>query len=419
VLDFAVDESVPLVEEPNSVASREFIPSVRIGVGATFPAMVDSLRDALVDRDLYDPYYAGLAKQIVGDAKPDDHRRRAERLYAWVLENVENSNDVFTQSALMLRARSGNRARVLAYLLRLAGVSSQLALVRSYAADATVSKMADGDTYDQLLLRVDIPKQEPIWLFTVERWAPFGFVPAILRGQPALLMQAGAPEVRVSEGLLGPDSREFKVQVALRAQGSARIDVTEKLHGTEAVGWRAQLEQIPAAELERRIEQDYVARLFPSASLVSLEIAGREDSSPDLTLRYVAEVGSLARQVGGGLSLASILPSELAANYARTASRKTTELIPNPVRTKVEVSVTLPAGIAAPAPLPPVALTAKLPGTPSFAETITIGNDSFTLQRTLMIPRTRISPNEYPALAEFCRRVDAVEDREIVLPARR
>ncbi len=419
VIDFTVEQSVPLVEEPSSVSSREFIPSVRVGANATFPAMVDSLRDVLVDRDLYDPYYAGFVRQIVGDAKPDAYRLRTERLYAWVLENIENNNDVFAQAALMLRAKSGNRARVLAYLMKLAGVPAQLALARSYAADATQSKMADGETYDNLLVRVDLPKEEPVWLFTAERWAPFGFVPAMLRGQPALLLQPGAPETRVSEGLLGPDERTFKVQVALRAQGSARVDVTETLHGTEAVAWRSQLEQIPAAELERRIEQDYVARLFPSASLVSLEIEGRDKTSPELKLHYVAEVGSLARQVAGGLSLSSILPSELAANYARTASRKTTELIPSPIRTKVEVSVALPSGIAAPAPMAPVSLTAKLPGSPSFAETITIGTDAFTVQRTLLVPRSRVSPAEYPALAEFCRRVDAVEDREIVLPARR
>src|SRR6202008_2007927 len=98
----------------------------------------------------------------------------------------------------------------------------------------------------------------PIWLLTVERWAPFGSVPPILRGQPALLMQPGAPAARVSEGLLGPDTREFKVQVELRAQGSAKVDVVERLHGSEAVAWRSQLEQIPAAELNRRMEQDYV-----------------------------------------------------------------------------------------------------------------------------------------------------------------
>jgi len=418
VLDFAVDESVPLVEEPNSVASREFIPSIRVGSNATFSAMVDSLRDALVDRELFDPYYAGLVKQIVGDAPAADLRLRTQRLYSWVLANIENNNDVFAQSALMLRSRSGNRARVLTYLLRFAGVPADLALARSYASDATTSEMADGDTFDHLLVRVSLPKEQPIWLFTVERWAPFGFVPPILRGQPALLLRAGAPATKVSEGLLGPDSREFKVQVALRATGAAKVEVIEKLHGSEAVAWRSQLEQIPEAELNRRMEQDYVARLFPNASLTSLEFTGREQDQPDLQLHYVAEVGNFARTVSGGLSLPAVLPSELAANYARTATRKTTELIPSPVRTTVEVSVTLPPGIATPAPLSPVSLSAKLPGNPSFSESISIRSDGFTLQRSLTVPRTRVSPSDYPTFADFCRRVDAVEDREIVLPAR-
>jgi hypothetical protein len=269
-----------------------------------------------------------------------------------------------------------------------------------------------------LLVRVNLPKEPPMWLFTVERWAPFGFVPPILRGQPALLMKPGAPAARVSEGLLGQDTREFKVHVELRAQGSAKVDVVEKLHGSEAVAWRSQLEQIPAAELNRRMEQDYVARLFPNASLTTLEITGREQDQPDLQLHYVAEVGSFARSVSGGLSLPALLPSELAANYARNAARKTTELIPSPVRTTVEVSVALPSGIAAPAPLSPVSLSAKLPGNPSFAETISIRSDGFTLQRSLTVPRTRVTPSEYTTFADFCRRVDAVEDREIVLPTR-
>jgi hypothetical protein len=434
-----VDESVPLVEEPSSVPSREFIPSVRIGVNATFPAMVESLRDVLSDRDLFDPYYAALARQIsegaaggekkatppeqpsAATAQPSaaEQRKRAERLYAWVLANIENNNDVFSQAALMLRARSGNRARVLHYLLELAGVPSRLALARSFAGDATPSDMADGDTYDHLLVRVDIPKQEPIWLFTVERWAPFGFMPPVLHDQPALLLAEGAPAAKVSRGLLGPDSRHFAVKVALRAAGSARVDVVETLRGSDAVGWRAQLEQIPEAELNRRIEQDYVARLFPSASLVSLEISGREQSEPELRLHYVAEVSSLGRQVTGGLALAPLLPSELAANYARTAGRKTTELIPSPVRTTLEVSVTLPEGFAPPAASAPVSLAGKLPGQPSFAESLSVSSDAFKLERRLEVPPMRVDPPAYAALADFCRRVDAVEGREIVLPARR
>jgi hypothetical protein len=419
VLDFHVDQSVPLVEEPNSVSAREFIPSIRVGSNATFGAMVDSLRDVLSDRDLYDPYYANLAREIVGDAKPSDLRLRAERLYAWVLANVENQNDVFSQSALMLRGRGGNRARVLHYLLGLAHVPSQLALARSFAADSVESTMADADTYDHLLVRVDVNapsgQSEPIWLFANERWAPFGFLPAPLRGQPALLLAPGAPRVQVSNGLLGDDSRRFVVQVALRADGGARIDVNETLHGSEAVAWRGQLEQIPQAELDRRMEQDYVARLFPGASLAGLEITGREQDAPDLVLRYVAEVKSFARPISGGLALPTFLPSEVSSNLARTATRKTTELIASPVKTELTATIELPAGFSLSSTLAPEKLEAAFAARPSFADSITADAKAVRLQRSLNLPRMRISVTDYPVFSEFCRRVDAIEGRELLL----
>jgi hypothetical protein len=419
VLDFHVDQSVPLVEEPNSVSAREFIPSIRVGSNATFEAMVESLRDVLSDRDLYDPYYASLAREIVGDAKPSDFRLRAERLYAWVLANVENQNDVFSQSALMLRGKGGNRARVLHYLLGLAGVPSDLALARSFAADSFESTMADADTYDHLLVRVDVStpsvKAEPVWLFANERWAPFGFLPAPLRGQPALLLEPGAPHARVSNGLLGDDTRRFVVQVALRADGGARIDVNETLHGSEAVAWRGQLEQIPQAELDRRMEQDYVARLFPGASLAALEITGREQDAPDLVLRYVAEVKSFARPVSGGLALPSLLPSEISSNLARTATRKTTELIASPVKTEVSATITLPAGFALQAVPEREKLAGAFAGRPSFADSVTADAKAVRLERALNLPVMRINVADYPAFSEFCRRVDAVEGRELLL----
>jgi len=416
VLDFAVDESLPLIEEPNSVAAREFIPSIRLGVKANFASLIDSLRDVLADRALYDPYYESLAKQIVGDAAPSDYRLRAERLYAWVLANIENSSDVFAQSALMLRAKSGNRARVLHYLLGLAGVPAQLGLARSFAGDAHESELADADVYEHLLVLVNAGAgQAPIWLFTTERWAPFGFLPAVLRNQPALLLEAGAPKVRVSDGLLGPDTRRFAIGGQLNADGSARIDVTETLHGSEAVAWRSQLEQIPQAELDRRMEQDYAARLFPGASLASLEIKGRGEAVPDLTLHYVLEVKSFARPVGGGLALPAILPSEVSANLARTAVRRTTALIASPLRTEIQLDLRLPAGFALANAAAPESLTAAFAARPSFTQRTAADTAGLHLMRSLQLPAMRVEPGVYPVFAEFCRRVDEIEGRELLL----
>jgi tetratricopeptide (TPR) repeat protein len=415
VLDFAVDQSLPLVEEPNSVSAREFIPSVRLGVRATYEALIESLRDVLADRNLYDPYYAKMVRGIVGDAAPNDYRTRAERLYSWVLANVENNNDVFAQAALSLRAKSGNRARVLYYLLGLAGVPAELALARSFAGDAFESNMADAETYDHLLVVVQTP--QPIWLFTNERWAPFGFMPAVLRGQTAMLLEPGAQRVKVSDGLLGPDSRRFTVNAQLNADGSARIDVTETLHGSEAVAWRGQLEQIPEAELDHRMEQEYVSRLFPGAALSSLEITGREQSDPELSLHYVLDVHNFARPVSGGLALPSVLPSEVSANLARTATRKTTELIASPLDTIVSMSIALPKGFTLSAAPQPQTLTAAVAARPNFTDRVSSDGDTLHIERKLLLPAMRIEPKDYPVFAEFCRRVDEVEGRELLLRA--
>jgi hypothetical protein len=415
VLDFYTDESLPLIAEPSSVSAREFIPSIRLGVRATFEALIDSLRDVLADRALFDPYYERLAKEIVGDAAASDYRLRAERLYGWVIENIENSNDVFAQAALMLRAKAGNRARVLHYMLGLAGVPAQLALARDFAGDRFDGGMADADTYDHLLVLVEQSGQQPLWLFVNERWAPFGFVPAPLRGQPALALAQGAPKLTVSEGLLGPDVRRFAIDAQLEPDGAARIAVTESLHGADAVSWRTQIEQIPHAELNRRMEQDYVSRLFPGASLVQLKVDAGEQASPDLELRYVVQVRNFARPVAGGLALPSILPSEISANFARVAARKTTELIGNPLRTELDMLIHLPAGFALANPPAPESLTGDFGAKPLFTERISADKAGLHLQRSLQVPAMRIEPDVYPAFSSFCRKVDAAEGRELLL----
>lgn len=420
VLDFAVDQSVPLVEEPNSVTAREFIPSVRIGVRATYEALIESLRDVLSDRALYDPYWAELAREIAGGAAANDYRLRAERLYTWVLANIENNNEVFSQAAVMLRARAGNRARVLHYLLGLAGVPAQLGLARSFGADRFESGMADAETYDHLLVLVPSGSSAPpIWLFTNERWAPFGFLPAALRSQPALLLEPNAPRVRVSDGLLGPDSRRFAVTAQLTAEGAAKIEVTETLHGSEAVAWRGQLEQIPAAQLEHRMEQEYVSRLFPGASLSSLKISGREQSNPELALHYVLEVRNFARPVGDGLAIPSILPSEVSANLARTAVRKTTELIGSPLKTEVSMKLQFPSGFTLASTPAPENLTAAFAARPTFSDRVQVEGSALQLERSLQLPAMRIDPKDYSVFAEFCRRVDEIEGRELLLRAAR
>ncbi|MBZ0116438.1 MAG: DUF3857 domain-containing protein, partial [Sandaracinaceae bacterium] len=287
VYQWRVRESRPLVQEPGSVASVEFLPSIYWGHGASWEQYVESLRDVLADRDVRDPAVERLVREIAGEgASPE---ARARRIYAWALREIDDSQDLFGQAAAMVAARSGNRTRALRYLLAIAGVPAELALVRSFTADSTRSELPDDDLYQNLLIRIRGDGGDPIWLSAGAQDAPFGYIPPPLAGMDALVLNEQAERATVTERSLEADLRRVEVEVALRGDGGARVTVVESYRGAGAVLWRNQLEEVPEAELERQFESGYVANLLPGSTLERLVISGREDPEGELVLRYEVE----------------------------------------------------------------------------------------------------------------------------------
>lgn len=414
VLTYRVEQSEPLKVEPGAVAAREYLPSIRIGANASWGDLVESIEDVLVDRDIHDPEVAALVQRVVGDAPPKDLRLRAQRLYDWVLENIENNDDVFSQAALMLRARTGNRARVLHYMLELAGVPADLALARSAVADSTESDMADTDTYEHLLVTF-ADERGPVWLFTVERYAPFGYVPPLLLGQPALLLERGGKRVTLPPAHAGQEQRRLVFDIQLEHDGSAHVDAVETVHGTGAVSWRGELESVPKAELEQRFEAEYVARLFPGAKLQSVDIEDKTARAESLAMSYSFEIPTLGRRVHDGWALPSMVPAQLAHNYARLSQRTTTALIASPLELEVVLRIRLPEGASRPALLQPLELEGAVPGRPRFSMNNRLEQGAVVIERKLALPQMRVLPGDYAAFAAFCRKVDAAEAKELVV----
>jgi len=414
VLRFAVDESRAIKPEPNAVAAREYLPSIRVGIAASWDKFVTSLREGLADRDAYDPELAAFALQIAGDAKKVKPRERVRKIYEWVLENVDDNDDLFSQAAVMMRARSGNRARVLRYLLGLVGVRAELALVRAASADNTPSEMADGDTYEHVLLRVQIGGQT-LWLFTSERHAPLGYVPPLLRGQPALMVDERVTRTTVAPATADDELRRVVLDVTLAKDGSAQVQAVETVRGSGAVSWRSSLEAVPEAELNQRFEEQYVARLLPGARLQKLELVGLDRSNPELELRYAFDVSALGRAVGEQWALPSLLTTELASGYARTAQRETVELVSAPLEVDVVVRYHLPSAPPVVTVPPPERLEAAIPGRPRFSSAMRKDGDALVLERSLRLPVMRVAPQSYGAWSAFCQRVDAIEAREVLV----
>jgi tetratricopeptide (TPR) repeat protein len=408
VLHWIVRESRPFRAEPMAVPAREWMPSNN--VGASGPAFVEGLRDALADKDIVDPAAVRLARSVLGESWNGDPEARARRLYDWVVANVEDTGDLFGLAPMMLRQRTGNRARILRYLYSLNGLDAEIVLARSLGSDATESELADPDTYEVPLVLLRAGDRE-IFLSTDDRGAPFGYLSQLVRGQEALRLTEGAPRIRIPRGEAGSDRRAVAIAITLRSDGSAEAEVRETFRGAGAVSWREDLEGVPAAVLEQRFEEAYVSRLVPGARLLSLRISGREEREEPLVFEYRFEVGSIGRRQGREWIVPGIFPTALAPSFAHAATRETPELVAPSVDIDLQIRWNLPDG--SPPPRAPEARNLEGPNGAAADINYRVDGESLVIERRVRIPVMRVAVDRYAAFAEFCRAVDQLEAREI------
>lgn len=409
VLRFKRVESRPLTREPNSVNSREFIPSVLLGMKVTWEAYIESLRDLLIDKDVFDPAALDEVNRLLGDdvhAKPSV---RARRLYRWVTEQIEPTDDVFGSASAMLAARTGSRERVLRYMLGLAGIKADLVVARGAEADHSVGKLPDPETFGYLLLRVHTELGAE-WVHAGARDAPFGFLPPQLWGERALVVSPEAESVQLPNPPIEHALHSVDVRIKLDEKGGAQVSIRETLRGPNAVSWRNDLDQIPNAELNARFEEGYAVQLVPGAHLTDLSFQGRDDPEAPLVVNYKLEVASLGHQIGKEQRIPGLFTSNLSGRYARTSERQTTQLVAPSQAKDVRITFELPKG--AKAVSGPRAVKHAFSGA-SFASTIDIKGNEVQITRILRLPMLRVAPIDYPKLATFCRAVDVAEASEL------
>jgi hypothetical protein len=412
VLRWAARESRPLPAEPLSVSSREFLPSINIGFRADWAAYVESLRDLLADKDLYDPEADQMVRELLKDLAGAPASRRAQRLFRWVTEEIEATDDVFGLAPAMLAARTGSRERVLRYMLGLAGIDSELALVRGAEADHSKAVLPDPDTFGYLLLRVQT-ERGPLWLHAGMRDAPFGYLPAHVHDEPALMLSKSHESTRTPALRLEDELRQVKVELTLSADGSAEGRVRETLHGLRATSWRNDLDGVPAAELHARFEESYVARLVPGARLVSLEVESRDDPEAPLVLDFRFEVASIGHRAGKEWRVPPLFTNGLSTSYARVATRTVPELIAGVTATDVSVELVLPKGAKVVSLPKPQKLA--FAGQSRFETKTEKLEGGVRVERSLRMPVQRVDTKAYPELAAFCRAVDLSEATEIAI----
>jgi tetratricopeptide (TPR) repeat protein len=407
-----VRTSVPaFVPEPNAPPMTEYLPFLQAGVGGGREAAQRGLADAAVERTKPTLELRALAREIREKAGPGAAPAALARAaYAEVARRVLGTGSGLAEDASVALSRGrGSRLGVLRVVLDELGLAARLALARPFAADQTPWTFGDAAQFGQPLLRVTAGG-ETFWLDPTQRLAPFGAIPSgVLDVEALVLPLPGEPleTARTPARALVEEGRTLAIRVALRPDGSAALEGTDRYDGMMAAAAKGALERLAANERRQAVEA-MLARSFGGFAAREVTVEGEDDPEKPLVIRWAGEASDVARAVEGGVVVdALVFPARLGARYVQVAARRTALLVPTPERGTQRIELVAPEGLA-PRAAPPARVETPF-GT--FSREERVEGRTLVREESLRLERARVSPDRYAEFAAFAAAVDAIQER--------
>jgi tetratricopeptide (TPR) repeat protein len=403
-----VDESPPAPEEPDAARAVEFLPSVRVGWGITLRDTIDRLVDAAADETPLDPRLHKRALEIVREVPERATDDRARVVYKFVLDQVEDGPEQDGRRVIL--GHVGSRKAAFEHLMRQLRIPIEVAVVKNRLAMPPLGKMSEVEQYDSSLLRIET-EHGPRWLTVHDKFAPYGYVPAEMRGQPAIRLVAGTPSETVTSAG-GLDGIIFEGRADLREDGSATMEFVQSFNGKVGIAMRNVFDKIAETQVKDFVESRLLGRSFPGARLRDLQIENKKDLLAPLVVRVHADVPQLARPEGKRLVLRALFPMHV-AQLAALPSRQTPMLLASSSHAEVRFTIVTPESVRMPTSLPT--------GEARDGERFVVVKDAvhghaLTMERTVDVPAGRVQPgDEYARFANFTQKADALLERDVVL----
>lgn len=423
---FTVTGALALPEEPGAPPVEEFLPSVLVGWGADGASQLRRLSAARAGGEPADPRLVRIARTVAAgrldgsfEGVPADERAR--RIYRWVVDNVTPGSERWP--ARIVTSKSGDLTEAFLFLCRLVGVEARLGVVKSRLAPPSRGPLSELDAYASTAVRVQT-ELGPRWLLVGSRYAPYGFLPSFLAGQPAVLVDAASRETGPVQAPLDEETTTtvgvddgvvHRGKVVLAADGSAKLDLVAEFRGRYAIAVRGALAKVEAvgADLEQRrrelVEERMIRPKIPGAKVVSLALPNLDALDEPLSMLLVLEAPNLARRNDRGLQLDVPFLGSLAPLVA-LSSRETPLYVEESARSRVELEVALPKG----------GRLASTLGAATIEEArlrVRVADSwkggVLRISREADLPAGRVVPDDYPAFREVVRRADEVLNQPI------
>jgi hypothetical protein len=399
-----VDESPPAPTEPGSVPVTEFLPSVRIGWGVTLERRLEALGDALAQATPVDPRIARIAAHIVEPLPKQDEIGRAKRLYRWLVDNVEPGDEADGRRVII--GKKGNLWQGFKMLCRALGIHVRYAVAQSRLAPPPLGPLSRSTLFSQPVATIAAGKEQA-WLTLGNKYAPFGYVSADLRGMPAYFLD-GARELTKVPDKGSEDEITFSGNGKLDASGALTIDLVEQFSGKLAIALRRGLSQVPEQQLHDAIESNLLAQTLRGGSLLRHSVEHRDDFDAPLVIRMSVRVSRFGQLDGKSLVIAPPLAPSL-GKLATLPARQTPLLMPETLRRTIGVDIELPKG----ATIAGLAAATLAEGDRRVSVQDTATNGVLHMKRTIDLPAGRVQPADYPKFAAFARQADNALSRAI------
>ena len=403
-----VDLSPPAEVEPDSPPITEFLPSVRVGWGISLDSTLSRLVDLAGDDTPLDPRLRTKALAIVAGVSARATDERARRLYRWVVDHVQDGKE--TDGRRVVTGGSGSRQSAFRYLLRLVGIESQLALAKNRLAAPPLGKLSEVEEYDSLVMRFTTD-QGPRWMIVRDKFAPYGYVPAELRNQPAIVLtrEMTHDTVRSQDTV---DGVIYEGRAAMRGDGSATLDLVLTFSGNRAIAWRNAFDRVPQARRFDFVERELVAPSFDGGHVREMKVDGLEAVDQPLVMQLRVEVPHLAKTAQGHLAIRPPFAPSL-AQLAALPERHTPLLRSTSWHTEIRLHVLLPDSSTAPGQLPQGELRY---GDALVASKDVASGRTVDFERVVDLPAGRVHPGEeYARWQKFVRDADVLLTRDVVI----
>jgi hypothetical protein len=296
-------------------------------------------------------------------------------------------------------------------VLRLLAIPSQLAVVKNRLATPPLGKMSEVEEFDSLVLRVPTDKGVR-WMIVRDKFAPYGYVPAELRDQPAIVLAPQMPRdvVRVADAV--DDDVVYEGRASLREDGSALLDLDLTFTGSRAIAWRDALDKVTQAKLYDFVDREILAPSFDGGHVRDLKVEGAKELDQPLTMHARVELPELAKMVRGGLTLHPPFAPNL-AQLAALPSRHTPLLRRATWKAEVRLRVVVPESMRMPADL---ARGTARDGDAWVVVKDVVNGHAIDFDRAVVLPAGRVQPGEeYTAWQKFVRDADSLVGHDVLV----